>query len=142
MDKNRNKKFLKLPTLGGKKGIIKDIVMENLIYPKAAIDNNIEGDVILSYKVNNTGDVVECKVIKGIGFGCDEEAIRLVKMLKYEEVHNRGVKVTTNNKIKIPFRLNNDKGVSLNITYTESPIDNVEEKDKQGNTSYNYTISI
>ncbi len=141
MDKNRNKKFLKLPTLGGKKGIIKDIVMENLIYPKAAIDNNIEGDVILSYKVNNTGDVVECKVIKGLGFGCDEEAIRLVKMLKYEEVHNRGVKVTTNNKIKIPFRLNK-QGVSLNITYTESPVENFEQSEQKGNNSYNYTISI
>ena len=39
--------------------------------------NRIEGIVELSYVINGLGKIVEVKVLKGIGHGCDEEAIRL-----------------------------------------------------------------
>jgi TonB family protein len=142
MEKPRNKKFLKMPTLGSEKGLLKKIIKENLQYPEQAKENNIEGDVILSYKVNNQGEIIECKIVKSLGFGCDEEAIRLVKMLKYDAVKNRGVKVTTNNRIKIPFRLDNSSINSIEITYTTKSTQPEIDSGKEENKSYNYTIPL
>ena len=80
----------------------------------------IEGDVYVKFKVNEQGKVLEPKVVNGPGHGCDEEALRLVSMLQYDPVKNRGVKVTTNNRMKIPFRLERKKKptTSVRITYT------------------------
>ncbi len=144
MEKKRKKKFLKMPRFGGEKGLLKKIIKKNLQYPEEALEKRIEGDVILSYKVNNLGEVYNCNVIKGIGHGCDEEAVRLVKMLKYQEVDNRGVKVSTNNRIKIPFRLPKEKKSKISMKYTVSEkkeIKKEKQKPEKGN-SYNYTISI
>jgi TonB family protein len=142
MEKSGNKKFLKMPTLGSEKGLLKKIIKENIQYPEQAKENNIEGDVILSYKVNNQGEVTECKIIKSLGYGCDEEAIRLVKILKYEAVKNRGVKVTTNNRIKIPFRLDKNSINAIEITYTTKKTQQESNSGKEENTSYNYTIPL
>lgn len=51
----------------------------NVKYPAAAIDNNISGEVIVSFTVNSDSSLTDFKIDKGIGFGCDEELIRLIK---------------------------------------------------------------
>lgn len=51
----------------------------NVVYPKAALDNKVEGEVTVSFLVNPDGTMSEFVVVKGIGFGCDEELIRLIK---------------------------------------------------------------
>ncbi|MBB5397654.1 M56 family metallopeptidase [Mucilaginibacter sp. AK015] len=48
-------------------------------YPTAAFDKRINGDVILSLVINNEHKITDVKVAKGIGYGCDEEAIRALK---------------------------------------------------------------
>ena len=52
---------------------------DNVVYPKAALDNNIEGTVTVSFKIDANGNPGNFTVEKGIGFGCDEELIRLIK---------------------------------------------------------------
>lgn len=140
MDKKRNKKFLKVPHLGDEKGLLKKIIRENLKYPDEALKNRVEGDVIITYKVNSMGEVFDCKVMKSIGAGCDEEAIRLIKLLNYQEVNNRGVKVTTNNRVKIPFRLPKEKKINFSYSQENKVKKEAEKPEKQ--TSYNYTITI
>jgi len=73
--------------------------------------------VVVAYGVNENGQVVQPRVIDGLGHGCDEEAIRLVKMLQYEPVKNRGVNVTANMKLTIHFRLRDAKGPAVSYNY-------------------------
>ncbi len=113
----REKKFLKLPHLDGGRELLKEFIKENLEYPEEALEKGVEGDVIVKFKVTGKGEVIQPEIHKGIGHGCDEEAIRLVSMLQYQSVKNRGVRVTTNNKIKIPFRIKKQKKQKISMTY-------------------------
>jgi TonB family protein len=51
---------------------------ENINYPFQAIQYEIQGKVYVQFVVSKTGKVTDVKVVKGIGFGCDEEAKRVV----------------------------------------------------------------
>jgi TonB family protein len=48
-------------------------------YPSMARENNITGRVIVSFVVEKNGDLTDIKVLRGIGGGCDEEAVRVLK---------------------------------------------------------------
>jgi TonB family protein len=52
---------------------------DNLRYPQQALDNNIKGRVAVQFTVGLDGALGEFKVTRSLGFGCDEEVIRLVK---------------------------------------------------------------
>jgi len=49
------------------------------IYPQQALDNKIEGKVIIEFTVTIAGAVTDFNVVRKLGYGCDEELIRLVK---------------------------------------------------------------
>jgi TonB family protein len=55
-----------------------DYLRTTLRYPKLARDNNIQGRVILSFVVNKDGSLSDIKVLRGIGGGADEEAVRVL----------------------------------------------------------------
>ncbi|MFC0515389.1 energy transducer TonB [Mucilaginibacter angelicae] len=57
------------------------LVNEQVHYPTKAIENNIEGTVQVSFKVKRNGIPDEFKILKGIGYGCDEELINTIKRL-------------------------------------------------------------
>lgn len=63
---------------GGKMG---EFLLANIKYPEAAIKNGTQGTVFTTFIVNTDGSIVDAKVMKGIGSGCDEEALRVVKMM-------------------------------------------------------------
>ncbi len=123
-----DKKFLKLPHLDGGRELLKKFISENLRYPGEALEKDIQGDVIIKYKVTGKGEVVDPEVVKGIGHGCDEEAVRLVSMLSYQSVKNRGVRVITDNKIKIPFRI---KKQAVKQQYEYTYIESKKQTDRQ-----------
>jgi TonB family protein len=143
MEKSK-KKFLKLPHLDGGRELLKAFIKENLVYPDEALKHGIEGDVIIRFKVTGPGDVIDPQVVKGLGHGCDEEALRLVGMLQYQAVKNRGVRVTTNNRIKIPFRLpRKPKAKQVQVTYApKKKATDTPSAQPQGKTTYGYTIKI
>jgi len=58
--------------------VLKSYINQNLQYPQEALDNNIKGTVVLEVSINNDGSVNTISVIKGLGFGCDAEAMRLI----------------------------------------------------------------
>lgn len=53
-------------------------VADNLKYPQEAIDRGISGKVFIEFIVNKDGSLTDLKILKGIGGGCDEEAIRVL----------------------------------------------------------------
>lgn len=52
---------------------------DNLRYPPMAQDNNIQGKVYVSFTIEKDGSVADVKVDRKLGYGCDEEAIRVIK---------------------------------------------------------------
>lgn len=54
-------------------------IQRNLRYPGMAQEEGIQGKVFLSFVVEKDGTITDVKVVKGIGFGCDDEAMRVIK---------------------------------------------------------------
>lgn len=79
--------------------------MENVNYPDSAKNNNISGVVVIAYTVDNLGNINNFRVKKGIGYGCDEEALRVAR-----------ITILNNCRSYIPAVLNN-KTVSVEFTY-------------------------
>ena len=103
----REKKFIKKAVYPGGNKALQEFIKANLIYPKEALEKKIEGNVLLKFKVNSNGEVFNINILKGLGFGCDEEAVRIVNQLQYAKKLNRKVRVTTTKKITIKFQLPN-----------------------------------
>jgi protein TonB len=101
----KEKNFVHKPVYPGGIKAIRQLIRENLQYPEAARGAGIEGTVYLKYAINYQGGVSDVKVVSGLGYGCDEEAIRLVSLLKFEVPKNRKIKVLFHKTIQIHFRL-------------------------------------
>ena len=54
-------------------------IKRSLNYPEAATENNIEGDVVLELSINSFGSITNVDIKQSLGYGCDQEAIRLVR---------------------------------------------------------------
>lgn len=137
----KEKDFWHLPMYPGGNEAFREFIRTNLKYPKQALEQKIQGKVYVSYEVNDNGEVLTATVTKGIGYGCDEEALRIVKMLKYDKVKNRGVRLKSTVKTHIEFKLTEVKQ-SINISYipAKKPDDAVPPK-KEGE-GYSYTIKF
>ena len=59
----------------------KDFITANLRYPNIAKENEITGKVITSFYIGPNGYIEFPKIIKGIGYGCDDEALRIIKLM-------------------------------------------------------------
>lgn len=58
-----------------------DFIAENLAYPQDAIDHKIEGMVVVRFVVDTTGCLAGIEAVRGIGCGCEEEALRVVSQM-------------------------------------------------------------
>jgi protein TonB len=56
-------------------------LQKNLRYPTSAVNANVGGRVYMQFVVGQDGSITKIDVLKGIGFGCDEEAQRVVKLM-------------------------------------------------------------
>jgi TonB family protein len=78
---NTTVKPAQLPEFDSFYGKLTDYIAEYLIYPAEAKYSNIKGIVTVSFIVNAEGKPESVFVLKGIGYGCDEEAVRLVSSM-------------------------------------------------------------
>lgn len=79
---------------------------ENLTYPTSARMKGIQGTVLVSFIVNTDGSIEEIELVQGIGGGCDEEAIRTIKISpNWTPGMIKGKAVRTRMKIPIRFKL-------------------------------------
>jgi len=80
----------------------------NLVYPYKALEKKVEGKVILEFAVKADGTSSDIKVIKGIGFGCDEEAVRVFQMMPpWEPAQCGGKNVATKVVYPVIFKIPN-----------------------------------
>ena len=137
--KFKPEKLILQPTYAGGNEAMNKFIEDNLKYPDEAIKNNIEGAVAVDYNVDIFGKVISAKIKNGIGYGCDEEALRLVKLLQFGKKRYQGLHVVFHKSLIINFRLNassaNTEVAELKINYEIT-----EAKNPSSGTVISYTI--
>lgn len=79
---------------------------ENLKYPEAAQKKGIEGTVVVAFVVKKDGSIESPEILRGIGAGCDEEAIRVVKSFpNWIPGEKDGEKVNTQMQLPVKYKL-------------------------------------
>ena len=81
-------------------------VQSHISYPPLALKAGIEGRVIVQFVIDKTGKVLDPMVIRGIGGGCDEEAVRAVLKANFQPGLQRGRPVAIRYTLPITFRIN------------------------------------
>jgi periplasmic protein TonB len=70
-----------MPEFPGGENALNKFLSDNIKYPVEARENKTEGRVYITFVVSETGKIRDARLIRGIGDGCDEEAIRVVKLM-------------------------------------------------------------
>ena len=95
-----------MPEFPGGEQAMMDFVGKNVQYPKEAMEKEISGRVLVGFIVEKDGSVNEVKIVRGIGGGCDEEAVRVVKaMPKWKPGKEKGKPVRVSYMMPIFFKL-------------------------------------
>lgn len=134
--------FIKTPRYRGGNAALSKFISENIRYPEEALKQRVEGTVEITYKVNGLGEVSNVVVLKGIGYGCDEEAKRLVDMLVYEKAITRGYNTSFQKKLKINFHLPQKKNLEMNYTITTAKNKPLPKKPLPVRKSGGYIITV
>ncbi|WP_316805994.1 TonB family protein [Pedobacter agri] len=96
-------------------------------YPKAALDNNVQGKVFLSFVVEKDGSLSDIQITRGLGSGTDEEAVRVISgSPKWNPGLAEGKAVRVKYNINVNFTINNDVPKDPNadktkVNYKEIP---------------------
>ena len=144
----KDKHFIKKPVYPGGPKALRQFIAQNLQYPKKALQAKLEGTVVLKYSIDHEGTVTETQVLSGIGKGCDEEAVRVTKLLKFQvpKLPGKKTKVLFHNKLKVHFRLPKPKAqpsaIQYQYTATPKPKEKPEQPSAPGSGSYTYTIEF
>ena len=95
-----------MPEFPGGEQAMMDFVAKNVQYPQEARDKEISGRVLVGFIVEKDGSIGDVKVVKGIGGGCDEEAVRVVKaMPKWKPGMDKGKPVRVSYVMPFTFKL-------------------------------------
>ena len=122
---------------GGMEAMMK-FVASNVKYPEAAKDKNIEGRVFVSFVIEKDGSVSNVKVLRGIGGGCDEEAVRVVKsMPNWTPGKQKGEPVRVSFQMPFMFKLDGASKNGLGNTTWEG-----EATGKKDGTNYTMKMDM
>jgi len=81
-------------------------LQENIKYPVMAKESGIQGTVYVTFVVERDGSVTDVKILRGIGGGCDEEAVRVIRnMPRWEPGKQRGKPVRVQFNMPLKFTL-------------------------------------
>jgi protein TonB len=90
---------------GGLEALSK-FIADNIKYPQLAKENNITGRVFVSFVVEKDGRVGQVKILRDIGGGCGNEAVRVVKLMpRWKPGKQRGKAVRTQFNLPVNFDL-------------------------------------
>lgn len=98
----------KLPKFPGGAAAFSRFISKNLRYPQAARDHEIEGKVYIQFVVETDGTITESQIQRGLGYGCDDEALRVMKLMpKWIPGEIQNQKVPVRHTIGVDFRIVN-----------------------------------
>lgn len=137
----RDKDFIKKPFYEGGPQALKAFIAKHLRYPKEALENHIEGTVHVRFSITKSGKVRHPKVIAGLGYGCDEEAVRVIQLLEFVVPKNHVKGVKFHKTLQIHFRKQSatrEISYQYQLTSSTEPTSGEEKKPR----SYRYTITL
>lgn len=88
-------------------GSIQNFWASHLRYPNEARENNVEGRLVVNFVLDESGKVTNASIVKKLGFGCDDEVLRVIKLMpswKPAKVAGKGVKVTFNQVVDFKLK--------------------------------------
>jgi len=92
-----------MPTFPGGDQALLEYMAKNTKYPPLARENGLQGIVVVTFVVDERGRIKDAQVLRGIGGGCDEEAMRVVQsMPPWKPGKQRGMSVRV--QYNLPFR--------------------------------------
>ena len=95
-----------MPSFPGGEAKLMEYVAKNIKYPQIARETGIQGRVFVGFVVEPDGSISNVKLLRGIGGGCDEEAMRVIKSLpKWKPGKQRGKAVRVSYQIPGFFKL-------------------------------------
>ena len=95
-----------MPAFPGGMGALMTYLATHIKYPPLAKESGIQGRVFINFVVEPDGSIDHVKVLRGIGGGCDEEAVRVVKsMPKWIPGKQRGKPVRVSFNLPVKFTL-------------------------------------
>lgn len=142
--------FLQKPTYPGGPKAMRKFLSEQIRYPKMAFAEKIEGTVRLKMDINYQGKVTDVKVLSSLGYGCDEEAKRVVQLLRFQIPKLRKVRAIFHKTINIHFHYPKEKPAtapappqefSYSVTIGASSTMDDHDKKEEGK-AYHYTINL
>ncbi len=102
------------PVFTNNKITLAGFVAANLKYPEAAIKQNISGVVKVAFIVETHGKISNTTIVNSVGAGCNEEALRIVRLIKWMPGTYNHMAVRTRMSISINFSL--DQGPDGNFS--------------------------
>ena len=97
---------------GGNPGILK-VILENIHYPKDARESRIQGKVLVGFVIDEQGTPTDFKIVKGLSPSLDQEAVRVVKLLKkWRPGIQKGKPVRVQFVAPVTFRLDRYYGLN------------------------------
>lgn len=98
---------------GGPSALMK-FIEAHIQYPQAAIDSAIQGRVVVRFVVNEDGTTSDFEIAKGLGGGCSQEALRVLKLMpKWKPGMQNGRSVKVWYTIPVSFMLGRDEADTL-----------------------------
>jgi protein TonB len=95
-----------MPEFPGGEAAMYKFIGKNIEYPRMAKESGISGRVYVTFVVEKDGSVTDVKILRGIGGGCDEEAVRVIKaMPRWNPGKQRGKPVRVQYRMPIKFTL-------------------------------------
>lgn len=95
-----------MPEFPGGEAAMYKFIGKNIEYPRMAKESGISGRVFITFVVERDGSVSDVQILRGIGGGCDEEAVRVIrKMPRWSPGKQRGKPVRVQYRMPIKFTL-------------------------------------
>jgi protein TonB len=95
-----------MPEFPGGEAAMRKYIGKNIRYPNLARENKVEGTVYIQFVINQNGEISDTKILRGIGAGCDEEALRVIKkMPAWAPGKQRGKPVRVQFTLPMKFKL-------------------------------------
>ncbi len=148
------KHFINKPVYPGGLKAMREFISKELKYPQEALELKKEGIVRIKYDIDYKGNVFNTYILSGVGYGCDEEADRIVRLLKFEVEKTRKVRVVFHKTIQIKFKLPKPKKqkptkfippkirtVQYNYVTTKTVVPKAPKKKEQTKV-YNFKLNI
>lgn len=99
-------RFYKQPVFPGGARMLTQYLSQNITYPQEAVSKRIQGKVYAEFTVEKDGTITNVKIHRGIGGGCDEETIRVIKsMPKWIPAEQKGTKIKVKHALPVQFYL-------------------------------------